>query len=112
MSIQEKVAVVTGGGSGIGEAISLRLSRDGARVAVLDVNEDAARLTAKLCGGVAVKADVSDGADVDRALVEAEAALGPVDIWVNNAGIARPRRQSGSSPAPSSSSPKARAARL
>ena len=88
MTLEGKVAVVTGGGSGIGEAICLRLARDGARVAVLDVNDDAARLTAELCGGVAVRADVSDGADVDRALLEAEAALAPVDIWVNNAGIA------------------------
>jgi 3-oxoacyl-[acyl-carrier protein] reductase len=83
-----KVAVVTGGGSGLGEAISTRLAHDGARVAVLDVNLDAARLTADLVGGVAVHADVSDSASVDRALVEAEDMLGPVDIWVNNAGIA------------------------
>jgi 3-oxoacyl-[acyl-carrier protein] reductase len=83
-----KVAVVTGGGSGLGEAISRRLARDGARVAVLDVNLDAARLTADLVGGLAVHADVSDSASVDRALVEAEDALGPVDVWVNNAGIA------------------------
>jgi 3-oxoacyl-[acyl-carrier protein] reductase len=83
-----KVAVVTGGASGLGEAISRRLARDGARVAVLDVNLDVAKRTADLVGGVAVHADVSDSASVDRALVEAEDALGPVDVWVNNAGIA------------------------
>jgi len=88
VTLAGKVAVVTGGGSGLGEAISLRLGREGAKVAVLDVNEDAARLTAELCGGIAVRADVSDAASVDRALADAEAALGPVDIWVNNAGIA------------------------
>jgi 3-oxoacyl-[acyl-carrier protein] reductase len=86
--LEGKVAVVTGGGSGIGEAICVRLASEGARVAALDVNEQAARLTAELVGGVAVPADVSDSAAVDRALEEAEAELGPVDIWVNNAGIA------------------------
>jgi 3-oxoacyl-[acyl-carrier protein] reductase len=86
-SLADKVAVVTGGGSGLGEAISLRLARDGARVAVLDLNADAAALTAKLVDGVAVRADVSDSAQVDAALAEAESALGPVDVWVNNAGI-------------------------
>jgi 3-oxoacyl-[acyl-carrier protein] reductase len=83
-----RVAVVTGGGSGIGEAIALRLAEDGARVAVLDVDVDAAGVTAGLVGGVALHADVADGAAVDHALAEAEATLGPVDVWVNNAGIA------------------------
>ncbi len=88
MGVERKVAIVTGGGSGLGEAICIRLARDGANVAVLDVNLDAAKLTAQLVDGVAVAADVSDSASVDRALEQAEAALGPVDIWVNNAGIA------------------------
>ncbi|HEY2936338.1 MAG TPA: SDR family oxidoreductase [Gaiellaceae bacterium] len=87
MSLDGKVAVVTGGGSGLGEAISLRLGREGARVAVLDVDEEAARLTAGLADGIAVRADVSDSGSVDRALAEVEAELGPVDVWVNNAGI-------------------------
>jgi 3-oxoacyl-[acyl-carrier protein] reductase len=87
MRLDGKVAVVTGGGSGIGEAICLRLGREGARVAVLDVDEDAARLTADLAGGIAVRTDVSDSTSVDRALAGVETALGPVDVWVNNAGI-------------------------
>jgi 3-oxoacyl-[acyl-carrier protein] reductase len=82
-----KVALVTGGGSGIGEAICLRLHAEGARVAVVDWNEDAAKLTAGLCNGIAIPTDVSDSAAVDAALARAEAELGPVDIWVNNAGI-------------------------
>jgi 3-oxoacyl-[acyl-carrier protein] reductase len=88
MTLEGKVAVVTGGGSGLGEAICIRLAREGAKVAVLDVDLDAAELTAQLVGGLAVRADVSDSASVDAALDEAEAALGPVDVWVNNAGIA------------------------
>jgi 3-oxoacyl-[acyl-carrier protein] reductase len=87
MSLDGKVAVVTGGGAGIGQAICLRLAREGARVAVLDLNEEAAARTAEAAGGVPVTADVSDSASVDRALERAEAELGPVDVWVNNAGI-------------------------
>jgi len=88
VSLEGKVAVVTGGGSGLGETIALRLARAGAQVAVLDVNLDAAKLTAELVGGIAVRADVGESASVDAALAEVETALGPVDVWVNNAGIA------------------------
>src|SRR3954471_20560352 len=87
LTLEGKVAVVTGGGSGLGETISRRLAQDGAKVAVLEINLDAAKLTADLVGGVVVRADVSDSSSVDRGLEEAEAALGPVGIWVNNAGI-------------------------
>lgn len=88
MSLSGKVAVVTGGGSGIGEATCVRLAEDGARVAVLDIDEGAAELTAKLAGeGLAVRVDVSDSAAVDAALESVESELGPVDVWVNNAGI-------------------------
>jgi NAD(P)-dependent dehydrogenase (short-subunit alcohol dehydrogenase family) len=68
VSLEGKVAVVTGGGSGLGETICIRLARDGAKVAVLDIALDAAKLTADLVGGVAVRADVSDPASVDAAL--------------------------------------------
>ncbi len=88
MSLSGKVAAVTGGGSGIGEATCVRLAGEGARVAVIDIDAGTAGLTAKLAGeGLAVIADVSDSAAVDSALETVEAELGPVDIWVNNAGI-------------------------
>ena len=87
MTLTDRVAVVTGGGSGIGEAICIRLAADGARVAVLDVDTGAAGLTATLVGGIAVEADVSDSASVDAALATVESELGPVGVWVNNAGI-------------------------
>jgi 3-oxoacyl-[acyl-carrier protein] reductase len=89
MRLDGKVAAVTGGGSGIGEATCVRLAEEGARVAVLDIDEGAAALTAKLAGeGVAIVCDVTDSGAVDGALARVEAELGPVDIWVNNAGIA------------------------
>jgi 3-oxoacyl-[acyl-carrier protein] reductase len=72
-----KVAAVTGGGSGIGEATCIRLAEDGAQVAVIDLDEGAAKLTGKLAGGgLAVAADVSDSAQVDAALARVEAELG------------------------------------
>jgi 3-oxoacyl-[acyl-carrier protein] reductase len=88
VKLEGKVAVVTGGGSGIGEAICIRFAGEGARVAVVDINPDAAKLTAQLAGeGLALEADVSDSRAVESALAETEAQLGPVDVWVNNAGI-------------------------
>jgi 3-oxoacyl-[acyl-carrier protein] reductase len=85
--LEGKRAIVTGGGSGIGEAICVRLAAEGAKVAVLDIDGEAAALTATLVNGIAVEADVSESESVDRALEQVEATLGPVDVWVNNAGI-------------------------
>ena len=91
MRLDGKIAVVTGGASGIGEAICVRFREEGAKVAVLDLNVEAAKLTADIAGGgLAIGTDVSDSAAVDAALAEVEEKLGPVDVWVNNAGIAGP----------------------
>jgi 3-oxoacyl-[acyl-carrier protein] reductase len=87
VTVTGKVAVVTGGGSGLGRAICVRLAREGARVAVLDLDLEGATKTADLVGGIAVQVDVSSSADIDSARETAETGLGPVDIWVNNAGI-------------------------
>jgi 3-oxoacyl-[acyl-carrier protein] reductase len=88
MRLDRKIAVITGGASGIGEAIAVRLRQEGATVAVLDLNLEAAKLTADVAGGGhAIATDVSDSAAVDAALAEVEEKLGPVDVWVNNAGI-------------------------
>src|SRR3954465_7546570 len=87
MSLDGRVAVVTGGGAGIGAAICRRLAADGARVAALDVRLDAAQATiAARGGGRALPADVSDSPAVDEAIGRVERELGPVDILVNNAG--------------------------
>jgi 3-oxoacyl-[acyl-carrier protein] reductase len=86
--LEGKVAVVTGGGGGLGEAMCVRLAAEGGRVAVLDVAEEPAKRVADRVGGLPIQADVSNSAEIDAALVTAEAQLGPVAVWVNNAGLA------------------------
>jgi 3-oxoacyl-[acyl-carrier protein] reductase len=83
-----RVAVITGGGAGIGRAISLRLARDGARVAVLDIRPEAAEETLVLAGGagLALVCDVSDSGEVDAVFERIGAELGAPDVLVNNAG--------------------------
>jgi 3-oxoacyl-[acyl-carrier protein] reductase len=84
--LEGRVAAVTGGASGIGEAICIRLAEEGAKVAVLDLDLAGAQLTADLANGIAVELDVSDGAAMDAAVARVEAELGPLDVFVNNAG--------------------------
>ena len=85
--LEGRIAVVTGGAAGIGAAICRRFAAEGAMVAVLDLALEGARETvAAMGGGLAVAADVSDSAAVERALADAERDLGPLDILVNNAG--------------------------
>ncbi len=87
-SLDNQVAVVTGGGQGIGEGIARRLAEAGARVAVFDINEAAARSVAKAIGGIGVACDVASGPSVRAAVASVHRLLGPIDIVVNNAGIA------------------------
>jgi len=87
-----RVAAVTGGGSGLGQSISLKLAEDGCRVAVLDVNVEAAQTVAaeaKERGGEAlgVGVDVSDEAAVNAAFDAVREALGPVEVLVTSAAV-------------------------
>jgi 3-oxoacyl-[acyl-carrier protein] reductase len=90
MKLDNKVALITGGGSGIGRAIALRFGQEGARVVVNDVRLQAAQKTADEIGrgARAVQADVSDSAQVKAMFAEIDRELGTLDILVNNAGIA------------------------
>jgi NAD(P)-dependent dehydrogenase (short-subunit alcohol dehydrogenase family) len=80
------VAVVTGGGRGLGRKISERLGRRNVHVVVTDIDEGAAHTTAAIVDGTAIKQDVRDP-DGHRAVARAAAKLGELRIWINNAGI-------------------------
>jgi 3-oxoacyl-[acyl-carrier protein] reductase len=88
MTLEGRIALVTGGGSGIGEAISRRFAAEGATVVVNDVSEAAAKKTADSIKGVAVAADVADSAAVKRMFAEVKKRFDRLDVLVNNAGIA------------------------
>jgi NAD(P)-dependent dehydrogenase (short-subunit alcohol dehydrogenase family) len=91
MSLENKVAIVTGGAKGIGCAVAERFVRDGARVVVADVNEDAGSRTVEQLGehGAVrfVRCDVGERADVENLVTSTVQSWGAVDVLINNAGI-------------------------
>jgi NAD(P)-dependent dehydrogenase (short-subunit alcohol dehydrogenase family) len=93
MRLQGKIAVVTGGASGIGAATSTRFAREGAKIAVLDLQLEKAREVAAECGAdtLALEADVCDEAAVMSAIKQVADRFGRIDVLINNAGI--PGRQ-------------------
>jgi len=88
MRLDGKIALVTGAGSGIGKCIAETYAREGARVALADINADAAKSAARTIGNnaIALRCDVSKKADIDGVVEETLAAFGALDILVNNAG--------------------------
>jgi NAD(P)-dependent dehydrogenase (short-subunit alcohol dehydrogenase family) len=94
MRLKDKVTVVTGGGSGIGAELCRRFALEGAVVAVADINEEAALKTVDEIvhadgNAKAWVFDVSDKKSVENAVDEIERDLGPIGIWVNNAGVSK-----------------------
>jgi NAD(P)-dependent dehydrogenase (short-subunit alcohol dehydrogenase family) len=86
-SLTGKVAVITGGGRGIGKALAEALAREGVRVAIGDLDRAAAERAAAEIGGLGLALDVTDLAGFTAFLDDVETRLGPIGILVNNAGI-------------------------
>jgi NAD(P)-dependent dehydrogenase (short-subunit alcohol dehydrogenase family) len=89
-SLEGRVAVVTGGAGGIGAGAVRELSAQGARIAIVDVDEDAAIALARSLGtdALAIRADVSNEADVERYVAETTSRFGRIDVHLLNAGVA------------------------
>jgi NAD(P)-dependent dehydrogenase (short-subunit alcohol dehydrogenase family) len=92
MQLQGQAALVTGGASGLGAQTVRELAAQGAKVAILDVNLEAAQALAAEVGGVAVRCDICDSASVEAALRSAAEVHGPARILVNCAGIGGAKR--------------------
>ncbi len=92
-SLQDKIALITGGGQGLGQAISLRLAAEGCHVVIADLNEAGALETADIIASttdrraIGLKVDVTDEAQVEAAVKTAVDAFGRLDVLVANAGI-------------------------
>ncbi|MGP1275345.1 MAG: SDR family oxidoreductase [Caulobacterales bacterium] len=87
MDLKDKIAIVTGGASGIGLAIAKALHARGARVAIADLNAASASETGKALGGFGERVDVGDESALVRFINKVERSLGPVDIYISNAGL-------------------------
>ena len=92
MDIRGHAAIVTGGGSGLGGATARMLAGAGAKVAIFDVNQQAAAEVAADIKGLAVPCDVADSAGTEAAFAKATAAHGPARILINCAGIGTAKR--------------------
>ena len=87
MKLKDKVALITGGGGGIGRETARLFAAEGAKVVIVDLNDIAGKKIAGEIGGIHVHADVSRAADAEKMIQAAEEKFGRLDVLFNNAGI-------------------------
>ena len=92
MQVQGQAALVTGGASGLGAETARQLAQAGAKVAILDLNLEAAQALAKEIGGIAVHCDIASESSMEQALAAARSVHGPARILMNCAGIGGAKR--------------------
>jgi NAD(P)-dependent dehydrogenase (short-subunit alcohol dehydrogenase family) len=92
MDLKGVAAIVTGGASGLGGATAEALALEGARVAIIDLNADAAAAMARRIGGISLVCDVADSDAAERAVAQARTTHGPARVLVNCAGVGTPGR--------------------
>jgi NAD(P)-dependent dehydrogenase (short-subunit alcohol dehydrogenase family) len=92
MDLNGKVAVVTGSGNGIGEAIARRFAAEGARVVITDIEPDAVERVAGEIGTVGLATDITEPASVHAVAELARSTYGEIDVWLSNAGLAGPQQ--------------------
>ena len=88
MDVKDKIIVVTGAASGIGRALVVRFKAEGAKqIVAVDLNLAGAQETAAMVGCLAMSADVSVEADIQRVIEDTESQVGPIDLFCSNAGV-------------------------
>lgn len=92
--LKDRVAVITGGGGGIGLASAVRLAEEGAKLVIGDIDEVAGEAAARQVGGLFVSVDVTDPEQVERLFARAHSEFGSIDVAFNNAGISPPEDDS------------------
>jgi len=88
MNLEDRNVVITGGASGIGKAVARRFADEGAKVVIADLSAENSKAIADEMGGIGIQCDVTSERDIKILVSEVEQAIGPIDLFFSNAGVA------------------------